>query len=233
MESIILAGGLGTRLQGVIGASPKCMAPVAGKPFLHYLFHYLEKEGCRHVVLSLGYKSQVVTDWLCAQKRSFEITAVTEPEPLGTGGAVKLALNNIQGETVFILNGDTFFPVCLKEMQAFHEKQGTPVTLALKQMEHFDRYGAVHTNPQGMITGFEEKKYRKAGWINGGLYLINKNILTDTVFPERFSLEKDFLEPAAAAGRLSGFTSDAFFIDIGIPEDYERAQEEFRYFCGS
>src|ERR1035438_8230205 len=114
MECIILAGGLGTRLQGVIGAYPKCMAPVNGRPFLSYLFEYLEQHKCTRVILSLGYKHKVITDWLEEQDVLFEMDCVIEQEPLGTGGGILAAMEIAETDDVAVVNGDTMFTVDLQ-----------------------------------------------------------------------------------------------------------------------
>src|SRR5437879_39499 len=109
MEAIILAGGLGTRLQGVIGAYPKCMAPVNGRPFLSFLFDYINQQKVTRVILSLGYKHRVITDWLETQDLHFELDYITEKEPLGTGGGILAAMEEAVTDDVIVLNGDTMF----------------------------------------------------------------------------------------------------------------------------
>ena len=226
MEAIVLAGGLGTRLRGVIGESPKCMAPVAGKPFIQYLFRYLEREGCTRCVLSLGYKSEAVLGWLQTNKPSFDVTWVIEEEPLGTGGGILLALKQARSPQVFVLNGDTFFDVPLREMASFHQDKGALASLALKPLRDFDRYGVVETDASGTITAFREKAPCTEGNINGGVYCLDRQALLSQPFPQKFSFEKEFLEPQVPKGTLHGYTSNGYFIDIGIPDDYNRAQTE-------
>lgn len=228
MECIILAGGLGTRLRGVIGEQPKCMAPVNGKPFLDYLFQYLAAEGCRRVVLSLGYKHEVILDWYKQHTWPFEIDYVVEEEPLGTGGGIQLALQAAKADHVLVLNGDTLFQVRLEELLRFHQAQQAMTTLALKPMQEFDRYGVVRTDEQHRISGFEEKKYMPSGTINGGIYAIDRVTFLAQQMPERFSFEKDYLEAYVQQGQFYGYESNAYFIDIGIPADYEQAQTDFK-----
>lgn len=225
MEAIILAGGLGTRLQSVVQDVPKCMAPVAGKPFLFYLLKDLETAGFQHVILALGYKHEVVTQWISTCKTALKISFVVENEPLGTGGAVKLSLAQTSREAVFTLNGDTFLALNYPAMMAFHNEKKAAATLALKEMHHFERYGMVETNEDARIVRFREKQYCDRGFINGGVYVINRNVLDG--FPEKFSLEKDFFEPQVSAGQLAAFPTSGYFIDIGVPEDYHRAQIDF------
>src|SRR4051812_4105319 len=151
MEAIVLAGGLGTRLRGVIGEeTPKCMAPVAGKPFLHYLLQYAVEQGVTRAVLSLGHKSESVTTWLATQRLPLEIDWVIETEPLGTGGGIQLALAQCKADDVFVLNGDTLFLVDMAEMLRFHHQHSSEATLALKAMKQFERYGTVQTDTAGI-----------------------------------------------------------------------------------
>lgn len=227
MEAVILAGGMGTRLQSVVSDVPKCMAPVAGRPFLHYLLETLEKAGFTHIILSLGYKHEVIEEWISMYPTSMKISSVIEDHPLFTGGAVKLALSKALEDEVFILNGDTFLGVDYAGMLDLHRFTQAKATLALKEMHDFDRYGLVELDRKNhRILQFREKQFCPSGLINGGIYLINKHELTG--YPEKFSLEKEYFEKNVAAGILSGYVSEGYFIDIGIPEDYARAQIDFK-----
>ncbi len=228
MEAIILAGGLGTRLQGVIGAYPKCMAPVNGRPFLAYIFDYLAEQKCTRAILSLGYKHRLVTDWIEEQDYFFEVDCIIENEPLGTGGGILAAIEEAATDDVVVLNGDTMFKVDLKEQFAFHKKNNAATTLALKKMHQFDRYGIVNTNAQDIITSFEEKRSCEEGLINGGVYCINVEAFLAKPLQEKFSFEKDYLERFCSEQQFYGYVSDSYFIDIGVPADYEMAQEDFK-----
>ncbi len=228
MEAIILAGGLGTRLQGTIGAQPKCMADINGRPFLSYLFDYVSQQGCTRVILSLGYKHRIITDWLEAQYLDFELDCIIENEPLGTGGGMLAALEECATDNVVVMNGDTLFRVDLKKLVTFHTEKKAETTLALKQMHNFDRYGIVNIDANGLITSFEEKKQTETGLINGGIYVVAREAFTAREFPGKFSFEKDYLEKFAKQKKFYGSASDGYFIDIGIPEDYERAQADFK-----
>jgi len=228
MEAIILAGGLGTRLQGVIGAYPKCMAPINGRPFLGYVLDYLDKQGCTRAILSLGYKHKIVTDWLEEQDLFFEVDCVIEDEPLGTGGGILAAMEIGETDDVAVVNGDTLFNVSLRDQLKFHSAAKAETTLALKKMQRFDRYGIVNVGDKDVITSFEEKQYRDEGLINGGVYFINREAFLKRKLPQKFSFEKDYLENFCGQKKYYGYVSDGYFIDIGIPEDYERAQTEFK-----
>lgn len=227
MECIILAGGMGTRLQSVVSDVPKCMASVAGHPFLYYLIESLTEAGFDHIILSLGYKHEVVEEWLRTSTFPIHISTVIEETPLGTGGAVKLALTKAHNDEVFIVNGDTYFNVDYRAMIEPHRETQAAATIALKRMENFSRYGVVdfeeHTH---QILRFKEKQLCESGLINGGVYLINRRELEG--YPDKFSLEKDFFETVITHYFLSGYISDSYFIDIGVPEDYERSQTDFR-----
>ena len=225
MECIVLAGGMGTRLRSVVAELPKCLAPVAGRPFLDWLADALEESGFDHLILSLGYRHEAVETWAASRRSPARISWVVEEEPLGTGGGVKLALQKATEDTVFVLNGDTFFGIDFQEMLAFYRQSGAQATLALKPMRDFDRYGEVRCDAEGRISAFREKQPCAAGLINGGIYLLQRDALD--AMPDKFSLEKDFFEPMAADGVLAGFRSEGYFIDIGIPDDYARAQRDF------
>lgn len=229
MECIILAGGLGTRLRSEIEDVPKCMAPINGKPFLEYLFEYLERQFVDTVILSLGYQHRVVSDWLNGKAFTFKIQRVVETDPLGTGGGIRLALRKAKEAQAFILNGDTLFDVDLRAMKA-QMKPTDKAVVALKPMQNFDRYGSVLLDNNNYIKEFKEKEFCQNGLINGGVYLLNTGLENLHRFPDQFSFEKDFLEKESGCGSLHGFQSDNYFIDIGIPEDYHRAEKEFSRF---
>lgn len=224
-QAIILAGGLGTRLRSVVSGVPKCMAPVKGKPFLHYVINHLQKEGIEEFVFSLGYKSESIIDYL-NQSSMINYQLSIEKEPLGTGGAIKLACEKVRNKNVIIVNGDTLFSVSATSLCEFHEQHHADCTLCLKPMKDFDRYGVVELNVDSSVKSFKEKKYYKKGLINGGVYALNVENFRNKKFPEHFSLEKDYLEKFVGTEKIFGIEQDKYFIDIGVPEDYKRAQEE-------
>jgi len=227
MEAVILAGGLGTRLRSVVSEVPKCMAPVAGKPFLWHLLHYLSGSGVDKVILSVGYLREVIFDWIDKNGKQFpfEYEFAVEEQPLGTGGGIRLALSKCRTEEVLVVNGDTFFDVDIPAFVHNHRSAGVPVSLALKPMENFDRYGAVQLEGN-LVTAFREKCNCEKGSINGGIYCISRSALDLSALPEKFSFEKEVLEPMALKRSVCGFEQQGYFIDIGIPEDYARAQRE-------
>jgi D-glycero-alpha-D-manno-heptose 1-phosphate guanylyltransferase len=229
MEAIILAGGLGTRLRGVIGEdTPKCMAPVSGQPFLYYLLQYAIQQGISRVVLSLGHKSEAVINWLNTQDFPLTIDSVIEQEPMGTGGGMQLALKECHSEYVIVLNGDTMFQVQLPALLETHVFEDAETTIALKSLTHFERYGIVEKDVRGTITAFQEKAPREQGLINGGVYCIHRAAFLDRKLPEKFSFEKDYLERYVDEGKFFGYEDGGYFIDIGVPNDYEQAQHDFQ-----
>ena len=201
-EAIILAGGLGTRLRNVVPDLPKCMANVAGKPFISFVIDSLRTQGIEHFIFSLGYKSGIIENYLKDHYPTLEYVTVVEKEPLGTGGAIRLACTKAKTENVLVANGDTLFRIQLREMDQLHHANRSECTLALKPMQGFDRYGAVEITSDGLIKAFNEKKFYEHGLINGGIYILNKNAFLEKVYPEKFSFEKDYLEKNAGKGKL-------------------------------
>lgn len=230
MEVIILAGGLGTRLRSVVSEVPKCMAPVAGKPFLWYLLRYLTRfEQVDRVILSVGYLREVIFKWIDDVKAEFpfEFDYAIEDEPLGTGGGIKLSLDKANDERVFVLNGDTFFDVDLMQLYNAHMIGKKAITLALKPMKRFERYGTVNMEPiTGTILSFNEKQYCEEGLINGGVYVISKEAPIFEGLGAKFSFETAVLELQCSQHQLLGVVQNGYFIDIGIPEDYQKVQLE-------
>lgn len=225
-EAIILAGGLGTRLRDTIPGLPKCMAPVAGRPFLFYVINYLRSQGIEKIIFSLGFKHEIIEDYLTERFSTLDYQIVIEDEPLGTGGAIQLAYSRSESENVVIANGDTLFKADLHESWRFHDHNNAECTLLLKPMKNFDRYGVVELGEDHLVKKFLEKQSYLSGTINGGLYILNKNKFFDEEFPNKFSFEKDYLEKFYGDRRIYGSVQDEYFIDIGIPEDFQRAQIE-------
>jgi D-glycero-alpha-D-manno-heptose 1-phosphate guanylyltransferase len=229
-EAIILAGGLGTRLKSVLPNVPKCMAPVNGIPFLDILISYLKREGVEHFILSLGYLKEAIIPHIRNHHADLRVSFSEEDEPLGTGGAIFMALLKAEKKHVFIFNGDTFFNVSLDQLEQFHLQKKADCSLALKPMKDFNRYGTVELGTDETISGFREKKPSVAGLINGGVYLLNRHAFLKEQFPGKFSFEDHYLSKYLEKHVIAGQVQDAYFIDIGIPEDYVRAQEELRIF---
>lgn len=231
MEAIILAGGFGTRLQKVLNDRPKSMALVNGRPFLEYLLDFLKASGVTHVVLSVGYLREMITNHFGSVYRDVRIDYAVEEEPMGTGGGIRLALWKVEGLRTFAMNGDSMFRVDLNKMMEAHTKKKADMTIALRELQNTGRYGRVTMNRTRRIEGFEEKQEgAERGYINGGIYIIEKMFLMEPGFRGRFSIEKDCFEKYYSTSRLFGFPSKSYFIDIGIPDTYKQAQDDFKQF---
>ncbi|EPU6443654.1 D-glycero-D-manno-heptose 1-phosphate guanosyltransferase [Campylobacter upsaliensis] len=217
MEAIILCGGLGTRLRAVVKDVPKPMASVGGKPFLEFIFEFLKKQGVKSVVLAVSYKYEVIQEYFKDSFLGIKIRYSIEKEPLGTGGAIKEALKLCEEEQIFVLNGDSIFEIDLKNLRL----NGAKICLALKKMFDFERYGAVSIDESGEIVEFKEKSFCKEGLINGGIYLLKKDIFKDFELFGSFSFE-EFLSTNFKALKARVELFEDYFIDIGIPQDYEK-----------
>lgn len=220
--AIILAGGFGTRLSTVVKDVPKPMAPVNGKPFLHYLFKELHHQGIRNAVLSVGHLKEVIQDYFQDSYLNICIQYAVEQEPLGTGGGIKHAFNLVD-EDAYVLNGDTFFDIELSRLK----NNSADISIALKPMFQFDRYGTVELNDANRVIAFNEKKPCEHGLINGGIYYFRKSLFDRIETERKFSFEKDILEKHLNDLTIRGNVFDNYFIDIGIPEDYAKAQKDF------
>ncbi len=227
MEAIVLAGGLGTRLRHVVPEWPKPMAPVAGRPFLEILLKSLAKKGFHRVVLSLGYMADKVVSYFGPRYAGLELVYQIEPEPLGTGGALRLALTQCTADHVFVFNGDTYLDLEISNLESHWQKRRAPIIVA-RELTDTARYGRLDVNlERGLVVGFAEKGMSGAGLINAGCYVFPTDMLQDFELNEPFSLESDFLSKVVARRQFDLFVTNGHFIDIGIPEDYSRAQTEF------
>jgi D-glycero-alpha-D-manno-heptose 1-phosphate guanylyltransferase len=229
-EAIILAGGLGTRLKTVLPDLPKCMAPVHGVPFLDILIAYLKRQGVEHIIFSLGYMKEVIIRHIRNHHPALMVSFSEETVPLGTGGAIFTALIKAKSKHVFVFNGDTFFNVDLNSLENCHLQKKAHCSVALKPMQDCSRYGTVELNPNDSIAAFREKSVSSTGLINGGVYLLNRVAFLKEKFPMYFSFEKEYLAKYLDTHLIAGQVQDTYFIDIGIPEDYMRAQDELRIF---
>lgn len=226
MQAIILAGGLGTRLRSAVPDLPKCMAPVAGKPFLHHVIAYLQMQGINSFILSLGYMHETIVADINKNYPDLDVRYSVEQTPLGTGGAIKLACQQATQQDILVLNGDTMFKIDVLKLHQVHRVQKALCTLALKPMRNFDRYGVVEIDEENNILSFKEKNFYKDGLINGGVYMLNVASFLSLDLPEKFSFEKDFLEKYYGSQKMTALVQDEYFIDIGIPEDFEKAGRE-------
>ena len=225
-EAIVLAGGLGTRLRSEVPDRPKCMALVAGRPFLEYVLDYLIHQGIQKVVLSVGYLSEAIGLHFGERYRGLTLTYATETHLLGTGGAIRLAMQDVTATEVAILNGDSIFLANIQLQYQYHVASGAESTLALHNMQKIERYGTVTLDSTGRIRQFREKQSLDEGHINAGVYIFNAPRFRAKNLPEQFSIEKDYFEAFVQQCHFAGFPTRGYFLDIGIPEDFRRAQQE-------
>lgn len=226
MEAIVLAGGLGSRLRPVISGIPKPMAPIADKPFLYYILKWLEYNQVSRIILSVGYQWEIIYNTFGDRFNDRELVYSVEDSPLGTGGAISFAMDKLTGDSFFIINGDTLFKSDLSQLFVFHHQGAFNLSILLKPMSHFDRYGTVELNTRNRITSFHEKRPRTEGLINGGVYLADKQIKKHFPAAQAFSFEKEFLETKLDELAFGGLIANDYFIDIGIPSDYRKARIE-------
>lgn len=221
-QAVVLCGGLGTRLRTVSGGKPKALVDVGGRPFLNILLHFLERRGIRKAVLATGFGHDAVVAQFGNRCGCVDLDYSREIEPLETGGALAQALGRLDAENVFVVNGDTYFDVDLQALHDFHLAHQADTTLALKYLENFDRYGTAEL-VDDRIVAFHEKRPVEQGLVNGGIYVVRRNVFAGMSWAEAFSFERDYLEPNVETRRLCGLRQEGYFIDIGIPEDYARA----------
>jgi D-glycero-alpha-D-manno-heptose 1-phosphate guanylyltransferase len=230
LVAIILAGGFGTRLQSVVNDVPKPMAPVAGRPFLEWVLDYCLENGIQEAILSVGYKSETIIQHFGNQYKGIQIKYAIEKEPLGTGGAIRYAMEMLEDNcNCLILNGDTLFKSDLHVLFNTFQEEKADLIVSLRRMFDFDRYGVVELDKNNRIISFQEKKYCDEGLINGGVYIVNSKLIKN-LFPkiETFSFEKDFMEKYVEQLNFVGIEQSGYFIDIGIPEDFEKANNDLK-----
>jgi D-glycero-alpha-D-manno-heptose 1-phosphate guanylyltransferase len=226
-EAIVLAGGKGTRLQSVVADVPKPMANIAGRPFLEYQLDYLIQQDIKRVVLSVGYKADIIINHFGDKYKNLNIVYAHETQPLGTGGGIRFALEQTISENVFVLNGDTFFNISLRRLAFLHQQNDeTQFSMALKPIENNGRYGGVKINDSYAIQGFMPKDAVGNSMINAGIYCINKAFFLKETPQNSFSIEDDFFVKITGFSEFKGFPTEGYFVDIGIPEDYQKANDE-------
>ena len=225
MKAIILCGGLGTRLGSLTKDIPKPLLNVAGRPFISYVLDRLAKAGINGFVLAVGFQWSKLHDYIGDEWNSVPVHYSVEAEPLGTGGAIKKALSNMDVDEVIVVNGDTLFDINIQKFLHFAIANQSMACIALRKVEDCSRYGSVTVNAQGRIMSFGEKDLNGEGFINGGVYYLRYNAL-DSIAVNAFSFETAFLELKYPKEPIFGMAFDDYFIDIGVPADLHRAQTE-------
>jgi D-glycero-alpha-D-manno-heptose 1-phosphate guanylyltransferase len=228
--AVVLAGGLGTRLRSVVADRPKPMAEVAGRPFLEHLMTYWAKQGIKKFILSVGYRADIIERHFGNSFEGSEVEYVCETESMGTGGALLLCKERISStESFLLLNGDTFFSVDLQSLKGLARQIDADWVLSLFRARDRNRFLAISINNLGLISFDKLGNSESNGqltWANGGVYWVNPRALkTFTGSRTSLSLESELFAKCVDQGQVfCGFRSDSTFVDIGIPEDYARAQ---------
>jgi NDP-sugar pyrophosphorylase family protein len=228
-DVLILAGGLGTRLNGLLADLPKILAPIEGRPFLDYLLIWLKEQGFARVILGLGHKAGPVHDYLGTHAwPGLEVIAVVEPQPLGTAGAVGFAFPNLRSDPVMVMNGDTVVEADLRAFAASHRNCRAAASVLCARVQDPGRYGRLEIDAADRIVRFEEKTAASSSptWVNAGVYLFNRTVLEGIAKLERGSLERDVLE-RMPAGSIHAFRTAGRFLDIGTPESLAEAPAFF------
>jgi NDP-sugar pyrophosphorylase family protein len=219
IDILVLAGGLGTRIRSALGDTPKLLAPIGGQPFLSYLLRWPTSFGARRVVLALGHGAAAVQEYLLDfRDTALALTAVVEPRPLGTAGAVRFARVRLHSDPVLVMNGDSFAAADLCGFLAFHRVAGATGTVLCATAEHASCYGRITTDENARIRAFVEKdvEFQGRALVNAGVYLFSGALLDTIVAMPGPSLERDVFE-RLPAGSLAAFGGPLDFIDIGTP----------------
>jgi len=226
VTAAVLAGGLGTRLRSVVAHRPKVLAEVQGRPFLAYLLDQLAAAGIQFVVLCTGYRGEQVRAVFGDAYRNLRLTYSQEVMPLGTAGALRLALPLFKSDSVLILNGDSFCDANLQAFWRWHWTRGAEGTLLLTWISDAKRYGRVRVDANGLVLSFDEKEGGGPGWINAGIYLLHRRLLFTIPSGRAVSLEREMF-PAWVGHGLYGYPGRGHFLDIGTPETYALAEHFF------
>lgn len=227
-EALILAGGLGTRLQSVVSDRPKPLADVDGRPFLERLLGQLARYGYRRAILCVGYRGEQVRDQLGNHHGTLALDYSFEQQPLGTGGALRNATHMLQTPHVLALNGDSYCDMDLAAFAAAHLGYGGDATVAVLHRDDRSRSGAVDLDPDGRVLAFASRPVTAdPGLINAGLYMFDRGAIDAIPQGRAVSLEAEVLPDLAARRTLFGWRVKSDFIDIGTPESYRAAPKFF------
>lgn len=225
MRAVILAGGRGSRLGKLTLDLPKPMLPVAGRPFLEHVLDCLVGAGIRDIILSVGFKAETIQSHFGSRYQAAALHYAREEQPLGTGGAVARALEGTGSEPALVLNGDTLLKLDYAAFLDWYAKDPVAVAVALRRMDDVARYGAVVVE-DGRVAGFAEKGRSGPGLINAGVYVVQPAVFQAFNLSGRFGFETDLLQRHCRELQPRAYVTQAYFVDIGIPADLERARTD-------
>ena len=228
MDVVILVGGEGTRLRKVLSDCPKPMAEINKRPFLDILIEHISSYGFKRFILCTGYRADFIHEYYSHANTSRKIIFSEETIPLGTGGAVKNAGKFIQSNPFLVMNGDSFCPVNMYEFVDFHIRMGAHLSMAVAESDNSKDFGLLALDSSQKIINFKEKIERMGkSYINAGIYLFDKEVLSMIPQHVKYSLEYD-LFPKLVGGKFYGFITKENLMDIGTPERYEHAKKLFK-----
>ena len=224
---LILCGGFGKRLQPIVSDRQKVLADVTGKPFITFILEQISDAGGENVILCSGYMGNQIKSFFGKKYKSLSLQYLKEREPLGTAGAIRHALDVIKSDTLVVFNGDSYCDINPQDLLAWHFEKKSSCTLTLVKMQDASRYGCVNFDINYRVTSFSEKNLdKKNGWINAGIYCMNRQLIAGLPENRNVSLEKD-LFPSLISKKFHSFPQDAKFIDIGTPDSYKEAAKFF------
>ncbi len=222
----VLAGGLGTRLGSVVADRPKVLAEIRGVPFLTYLLDQLAAAGCRSIVLCTGYMGELISHAFGGSYGSLRLDYSQEPEPLGTGGALRSAMTRFDSDPVLVMNGDSYCGIDFRAYWEWHCLRQATASMALAQVANSDRYGLVRFDSAARVVEFAEKKGGGDAWVNAGIYFLSQQVLRSIPEDKCVSLEREIFPRWVGRG-LFGYPSPGPFLDIGTPGDFAAAESFF------
>jgi mannose-1-phosphate guanylyltransferase len=224
MKAVVLVGGEGTRLRPLTETIPKPLVPLVDRPFLDHVLDHLARYGVEEALLSSPYLEQLFDSFRARRNAGPRVTWITEPAPLGTGGAVTNAARSLQ-ESFLVLNGDILTDLDLSVLLAHHRETGAAATITLSRVEDARPYGLVSVGPEGRVREFREKPGRLvAGLVNAGTYVLEPEALQGVRTDRATSIEREVFPALIGSGvSVRGFVSDAYWKDVGTPEKYLEA----------
>ncbi len=224
---LILCGGLGKRLRLIVSDRQKVLAEVTGRPFITFILEQISNAGGKDVTLCTGFMGEQIEKLLGSRYKALSLRYSKEQEPLGTAGAIRNAFDMIKSDVVMVYNGDSYCGINPQNLLEWHLLRKSSCTLALVRVPDVSRYGCVNFDSNYMVTSFDEKSADiKSGWINAGIYCINRGSVALIREKENISLENNFFPEMIGSG-LFAFPQDAKFIDIGTSSSYKEAESFF------
>jgi NDP-sugar pyrophosphorylase family protein len=228
MDAVILCGGKGTRLQSVVSDRPKPMAELNGKPFLRMLVEYAAGFGFKRFILCAGYMGDAIEKHFSGALPGLEVLVSRETEPLDTAGAVKNAASLIRTPEFLVMNGDSICRLDLRAFTDFHFSRRGRASVAVAKVPDTGNFGAITMDAGGRISAFREKGAAGAGYVNAGIYILERTALDAVPQGARYSMERELLPALISGGGVYGYETESRLFDIGTPEGYREAGEKLK-----